>query len=85
MKPAEINEFLTWLAVKRNLAAATQTQALAATVPLYTKGVARGVLPSQGSFGRAASRSIGTQSPRVTIKSQPLIMPTCQQFGYCRV
>lgn len=37
MGPAEVNEFLTWLAVKRNVAAATQNQALNALVFLYSK------------------------------------------------
>lgn len=37
MGPREVNEFLTWLAVKRNVAAATQAQALNALVFLYTK------------------------------------------------
>ncbi len=37
MGPREVNEFLTWLAVKRNVAAATQNQALNALVFLYTK------------------------------------------------
>ncbi|RHW19649.1 integron integrase [Pseudomonas jilinensis] len=37
MGPAEVNEFLTWLAVKRNVAAATQNQALNALVFLYAK------------------------------------------------
>lgn len=37
MGPAEVNEFLTWLAVSRNVAAATQNQALNALVFLYSK------------------------------------------------
>ena len=37
MGPKEVNEFLTWLAVKRNVAAATQAQALNALVFLYSK------------------------------------------------
>ena len=37
MGPREVNEFLTWLAVKRNVAAATQAQALNALVFLYAK------------------------------------------------
>lgn len=37
MGPQEVNEFLTWLAVHRNVAAATQAQALNALVFLYSK------------------------------------------------
>lgn len=37
MGPREVNEFLTWLAVHRNVAAATQSQALNALVFLYGK------------------------------------------------
>ena len=37
MGPAEVNEFLTWLAVSRHVAAATQNQALNALVFLYGK------------------------------------------------
>ena len=37
MGPQEIKEFLTWLAVERNVAAATQNQALNALVFLYDK------------------------------------------------
>ncbi|MEQ9547258.1 MAG: integron integrase [Marinobacter sp.] len=37
MGPVEVNEFLTWLAVHRNVAAATQAQALNALVFLYSK------------------------------------------------
>ncbi|SHK13640.1 integron integrase [Marinobacter antarcticus] len=37
MGPNEVNEFLTWLAVNRNVAAATQAQALNALVFLYSK------------------------------------------------
>ncbi|OEY66000.1 integron integrase [Marinobacter sp. X15-166B] len=37
MGPQEVNEFLTWLAVHRNVAAATQAQALNALVFLYAK------------------------------------------------
>jgi site-specific recombinase XerD len=37
MGPREVNEFLTWLAVHRNVAAATQSQALNALVFLYAK------------------------------------------------
>lgn len=37
MGPSEVNEFLTWLAVHRNVAAATQTQALNSLVFLYDK------------------------------------------------
>lgn len=37
MGPSEVNQFLTWLAVKRNVAAATQNQALNALVFLYSK------------------------------------------------
>lgn len=37
MGPREVNEFLTWLAVHRNVAAATQAQALNALVFLYDK------------------------------------------------
>ena len=37
MGPKEVNEFLTWLAVARNVAAATQAQALNAVVFLYAK------------------------------------------------
>jgi len=37
MGPKEVNEFLTWLAVTRNVAAATQAQALNALVFLYAK------------------------------------------------
>lgn len=37
MGPREVNEFLTWLAVNRNVAAATQAQALNALVFLYDK------------------------------------------------
>ncbi|MFL1456023.1 integron integrase [Marinobacter sp. GN3S48] len=37
MGPVEVNEFLTWLAVHRNVAAATQAQALNALVFLYAK------------------------------------------------
>ncbi len=37
MGPREVNEFLTWLAVHRNVAAATQAQALNALVFLYVK------------------------------------------------
>jgi integron integrase len=37
MGPPEVQEFLTWLAVKRNVAAATQNQALNALVFLYGK------------------------------------------------
>lgn len=37
MGPREVNEFLTWLAVRRNVAAATQAQALNALVFLYDK------------------------------------------------
>ncbi|WP_227497544.1 site-specific integrase [Marinobacter sp. BSs20148] len=35
MGPRDVNEFLTWLAVHRNVAAATQSQALNALVFLY--------------------------------------------------
>ena len=35
MGPPEVNEFLTWLAVHRNVAAATQVQALNSLVFLY--------------------------------------------------
>lgn len=46
MGPREVNEFLTWLAVHRNVAAATQSQALNALVFLYGKvlGIALGEL-----------------------------------------
>lgn len=37
MGPSEVNEFLTWLAVHRNVASATQAQALNALVFLYSK------------------------------------------------
>ncbi|SDS98646.1 integron integrase [Halopseudomonas sabulinigri] len=37
MGPNEVNEFLTWLAVSRHVAAATQNQALNALVFLYSK------------------------------------------------
>jgi len=37
MGPREVNDFLTWLAVHRNVASATQAQALNALVFLYTK------------------------------------------------
>lgn len=37
MGPSEVNEFLTWLAVHRNVAAATQAQALNSLVFLYDK------------------------------------------------
>ena len=37
MGPKEVNEFLTWLAVHRNVAAATQAQALNSLVFLYNK------------------------------------------------
>lgn len=37
MGPQEVNGFLTWLAVQRNVAAATQAQALNALVFLYAK------------------------------------------------
>jgi integrase len=37
MGPREVNEFLTWLAVRRNVAAATQNQALNSLVFLYNK------------------------------------------------
>ncbi|MDF0751504.1 phage integrase N-terminal SAM-like domain-containing protein [Marinobacter sp. 71-i] len=37
MGPRDVNEFLTWLAVHRNVAAATQTQALNSLVFLYDK------------------------------------------------
>ena len=37
MGPREVNEFLTWLAVHRNVAAATQAQALNSLVFLYDK------------------------------------------------
>ena len=37
MGPTEVNEFLTWLAVSRHVAAATQNQALNALVFLYAK------------------------------------------------
>ncbi|MDG5501538.1 integron integrase [Marinobacter sp. BGYM27] len=37
MGPSEVNEFLTWLAVHRNVAAATQALALNALVFLYSK------------------------------------------------
>lgn len=37
MGPGEVNEFLTWLAVHRNVAAATQAQALNSLVFLYSK------------------------------------------------
>ena len=37
MGPCEVNEFLTWLAVHRHVAAATQAQALNALVFLYSK------------------------------------------------
>jgi integron integrase len=37
MGPAEVREFLTWLAVDRNVAAATQNQALNALVFLYDR------------------------------------------------
>ncbi|WP_425459970.1 phage integrase N-terminal SAM-like domain-containing protein [Hydrocarboniclastica marina] len=37
MGPSEVNEFLTWLAVHRDVAAATQAQALNALVFLYDK------------------------------------------------
>jgi len=37
MGPREVNEFLTWLAVHRNVAAATQSRALNALVFLYAK------------------------------------------------
>ncbi|WP_152205782.1 phage integrase N-terminal SAM-like domain-containing protein [Marinobacter changyiensis] len=37
MGPRQVNEFLTWLAVRRNVAAATQAQALNALVFLYSK------------------------------------------------
>jgi hypothetical protein len=37
MGAREVNEFLTWLAVRRNVAAATQAQALNALVFLYDK------------------------------------------------
>lgn len=37
MGPQEVNDFLTWLAVQRNVAAATQAQALNALVFLYAK------------------------------------------------
>jgi len=37
MGPAEVNEFLTWLAVHRDVAAATQAQALNSLVFLYDK------------------------------------------------
>ncbi len=37
MGPSQVNEFLTWLAVRRNVAAATQAQALNALVFLYSK------------------------------------------------
>jgi hypothetical protein len=45
MGPKEVNEFLTWLAVTRNVAAATQAQALNALVFFYAKAVARRALP----------------------------------------
>lgn len=38
MGPREVNEFLTWLALHRNVAAPTQTQALNSLVFLYGKG-----------------------------------------------
>ena len=37
MGPWDVNEFLTWLAVHRNVVAATQSQALNALVFLYAK------------------------------------------------
>ncbi|WP_152205744.1 phage integrase N-terminal SAM-like domain-containing protein [Marinobacter changyiensis] len=37
MGPTEVNQFLTWLAVHRNVAPATQAQALNSLVCLYTK------------------------------------------------
>ncbi|WP_292048902.1 site-specific integrase [Marinobacter sp.] len=37
MGAREVNEFLTWLAVHRNVAAATQSQALNSLVFLYNK------------------------------------------------
>lgn len=37
MGPQEVNEFLTWLAVERHVASATQAQALNALVFLYSK------------------------------------------------
>ena len=37
MGPREVKEFLTWLAVNRNVAGATQAQALNALVFLYDK------------------------------------------------
>ena len=37
MGPSEVNEFLTWLAVHRNVAAATQAQALNSLIFLYDK------------------------------------------------
>ncbi|AZR41207.1 site-specific integrase [Marinobacter salarius] len=37
MGPREVDEFLTWLAVHRNVATATQSQALNSLVFLYNK------------------------------------------------
>ena len=37
MRPKDVNDFLTWLAIHRNVASATQTQALNSLVFLYDK------------------------------------------------
>ncbi len=52
MGPKEVNEFLTWLAVHRNVAAATQAQALNSLVFLYDK-VLNQVLGDVGEIIRA--------------------------------
>ncbi|TVP89109.1 MAG: integron integrase [Pseudomonadaceae bacterium] len=68
MGPLEVNEFLTWLAVKRNVAAATQNQALNALVFLYTKVLEQPL----GDIGEAVRARKSVHIPTVLSHSEAM-------------
>jgi hypothetical protein len=72
MGPPEVQEFLTWLAVKRNVAAATQNQALNALVFLYGKVLERPL----GNIGD----TVRAKRPR----RLPVVLSHDEAMAFCR-
>ena len=68
MGEAEVREFLTWLAVERNVAAATQNQALNALVFLYGKVLERPL----GDIGEAVRAKRPAKLPVVLSHSEAM-------------
>lgn len=78
MGPAEVNEFLTWLAVKCNVAAATQNQALNALVFLYAKVLEQPL----GDIGEAVRARKSMRIPTVLTHDEAIKIITLLKEPY---